>query len=103
WTSCYDTVKSVARLQESLEKKIFNSRCFFNDCNQIAMILELLRNTILLLERNNTTLAGCFIMLIRLAIKMNQIPHEIGTIGFKNHCIQAINEHWEKSFDDEPY
>ncbi|CAI2196328.1 19435_t:CDS:2, partial [Funneliformis geosporum] len=118
WTSCYDTVKSVARLQEPLEKikrenyeiitnqnlkKIFNSRCFFNDCNRIAMILEPLRNTILLLERNSTTLADCFIMLIRLAVKINQIPHEIGTIGFKNHCIQAINERWEKSFDDEPY
>jgi hypothetical protein len=67
------------------------------------MILEPLRNTILLLERNSTTLADCFIMLIRLAVKINQIPHEIGTIGFKNHCIQAINERWEKSFDDEPY
>ncbi|CAB5377111.1 unnamed protein product [Rhizophagus irregularis] len=57
-------------------KKILSSRGFFHDCNQIARILEPLRNTVLFLERNTTTLADCFIMLVQLAVKINKIPHE---------------------------
>jgi len=51
------------------------------------------------LERNTTTLADCFIMLIRLAVKISQ---QSGIIGFKNHCIQVMNTRWV-SFDIKPY
>lgn len=66
------------------------------------MILEPLRSTVLSLERSDTTLADCFIMLVRLAVKINKIPHEEGIGGFKNHCIKAINKRWE-SIDLNPY
>ncbi|PKK58427.1 hypothetical protein RhiirC2_796318 [Rhizophagus irregularis] len=92
WTSSYETINSVVQLQMPLEKikienptvitnasvkKILSSRGFFHDCNQIARILEPLRNTVLFLERNTTTLADCFIMLVQLAVKINKIPHEV--------------------------
>jgi len=41
-------------------------------------------------------------MLIQLAVKINKISQQSGIIGFKNHCIKAINARW-KSFDIEPY
>jgi len=53
--------------------------------------LEPLRNTVLSLEKDTTTLADCFIMLVQLAVKINKISHESATINFKNHCIGVMN------------
>ena len=70
----------------------------FHDYNQVAKILEPLRNTVLFLEKNTTTLADCFIMLVQLAVKINKISHESGIINFKYHCINVMNSRWN-SFD----
>ena len=83
-------------------KKILTSRGFFHDCNQVAKILEPLRNTVLFLEERNINLADCFVMLIQLAVKINKIPNESGVINFKYHCIDVMNSRWD-SFDLDPY
>lgn len=64
--------------------------------------MEQLRNTVLFLEKKDVTLADCFIMLVRLAAKINKMSCELGIIGFKNNCIKVMNTRWE-SFDINPY
>jgi hypothetical protein len=61
-----------------------------------------LKNAILSLESNHITLAECFIVLIQIAAKINNMSSETDMICFKNHCIQKINTRWE-SFDFDPY
>jgi hypothetical protein len=54
------------------------------------------------LEGASINLADCFIYLIKLVVNINKIPNERGLIGFKNHCIEKINDRWQ-SFDIQPY
>ena len=64
--------------------------------------MEPLRNTVLSLKKDTTTLADCFIMLVQLAVKINKISHESATINFKNHCIGVMNTRWN-SVELSPY
>ena len=83
-------------------KKILGLRGFFHDVSFLTSVLLPLKIAILYLESSNTNLADCFVQLTKLAVSINKIPNERGMIGFKNHCINIINNRWQ-SFEIEPY
>ena len=77
-------------------------RGFFYDVSFLTSILLSLKTAISNLEGSNVNLANCFIELIKLFVSINNIPNEQGMIGFKNHCINVINQRWE-SFNIQSY
>ncbi|GES87803.1 ribonuclease H-like domain-containing protein [Rhizophagus clarus] len=77
-------------------KAIIQNRQFWHDVEQLKMILGPAKNVVKALELNTTTLADCFIELLKMA-------QAISAISFKNHdfkqkCIAIFNKRW-KEFD----
>ena len=53
------------------------------------------------LKARATTLADCFLSLVRLAAVLNKLLRSFNS-SFRNHCVKVINEHFNE-FDDNKY
>jgi hypothetical protein len=65
------------------------------------MVLEPAKNAIKALESNATTLADCFVELIKMARAISAIP-SLQNQEFKKACIGIFNKRW-KEFDTDIY
>ncbi|PKC71131.1 hypothetical protein RhiirA1_390784 [Rhizophagus irregularis] len=73
----------------------------FDDICVILDILKLIKEAILMLERTYTTLADCYLYLLRIATFFKQMPMN-DYRSLKNSCIKAFNERY-KEFDEDIY
>ncbi|GES75999.1 ribonuclease H-like domain-containing protein [Rhizophagus clarus] len=116
WTTVYECVHSVWRLKDALQhvlenheheisnqaiKTILKKRGFFDDVRVISEILKPIKEAILMLERTYTTLADCYLYLLRIATFFKQMPVN-DYRSLKNSCIKAFNERY-KEFDEDIY
>ncbi|PKC53168.1 hypothetical protein RhiirA1_479859 [Rhizophagus irregularis] len=116
WTTVYKCVHSVWRLKDALQhvlknhehkilnqaiKTILKKRGYFDDVHVISDILKLIKEAILMLERTYTTLADCYLYLLRIATFFKQMPMN-DYRSLKNSCIKAFNERY-KEFDEDIY
>jgi len=72
-------------------KAILRRRGYFEDTQALAETLKPIRIAIQALESKNTTMADCYIHLIKIAIAIKSLPSE-DYRGFRNHCIKVFNE-----------
>jgi hypothetical protein len=77
-------------------KTIIQNRQFWCDVEQLKIILNPAKNAIKSLELNTTTLADCFIALLKMAQAISTIPFQ--NLNFKQKCTAIFNKRW-KEFD----
>ncbi|GBC01587.1 hypothetical protein RclHR1_04250003 [Rhizophagus clarus] len=77
-------------------KAIIQNRQFWHDVEQLKMILGPAKNAVKALELNTTTLADCFIELLKMAQAISAISFQ--NHDFKQKCIAIFNKRW-KEFD----
>ncbi|CAJ0758773.1 10234_t:CDS:2 [Entrophospora sp. SA101] len=109
WISIFESTNSIVRMRQALEevvikypdeiksrpvKKILKKQGFFEEVASLSQILLPIKNTIKILESDNSTLADVFIQMIRLAFKLKNI--NVGNmIELKRHSICAFNKRWD--------
>ncbi|GES85567.1 ribonuclease H-like domain-containing protein [Rhizophagus clarus] len=116
WMTVYECIHSVWRLKDALQhvlenhehkisnqaiKTILKKQGFFDDVRVISEILKPIKKAILMLERTYTTLADCYLYLLRIATFFKQMPMN-DYRSLKNSCIKAFNERY-KEFDEDIY
>lgn len=74
---------------------------FFEEVASLSQILLPIKNTIKILESDNSTLADVFIQMIRLACKLKNI-NIANMAELKRHSICAFNKRWNE-FQIGPY
>ncbi|CAB4383925.1 unnamed protein product [Rhizophagus irregularis] len=105
-------VKYIVRCANILTKYFKNStlksswlneaiKRFSDDVHIISYILKLIKEAILMLERTYTTLADCYLYLLRIATFFKQMPMNDYRL-LKNSCIKTFNERY-KEFDEDIY
>ncbi|CAG8813658.1 13889_t:CDS:1, partial [Cetraspora pellucida] len=72
---------------------LLNNNEFFSTCRQVRSIWTLIKEIIYVLEANNADLADCFNYLIKLAVRINQIPT---TNPFKVAAINIFNRRFKE-------
>ena len=75
-------------------------RGFFQDTNDLAMVIKPVKETIVSLKRQNANIADCFFGLARLGAAIKKIPEEDHKM-FRRHCIQVFNTRFEEFDFDE--
>jgi len=61
-----------------------------------------IRDAILSLESNKSTLADCYFSLARLGQSINKIPDENENVRFRQHAVKSFNERF-KMYDFDEY
>ncbi|GES95947.1 hypothetical protein GLOIN_2v1481073 [Rhizophagus clarus] len=97
----YEVAYSIIRIKHALEeivtnyfdkitnsniKKILKRHNFYDKVNTLAKLLQLIKNAILLFERNNTNLADVFIQMIRLVYIIKNFRSN-NLVALKQHAI----------------
>lgn len=72
-------------------KNILKKRGFFDDIRIVSEILKPIHDSILILERNNTTLADCYLQLLQIAYFFKNISTNDYKI-LKTSCIKVFNK-----------
>ncbi len=85
----------------SKTKNIIQKREFWQDVEQLKSILSPAKNAIKSLEFNTTTLADCFLELLKMARAILAIS-PLQNITFKQKCTAIFNKRW-KEFDINMY
>ncbi|CAG8797796.1 15437_t:CDS:2, partial [Dentiscutata erythropus] len=80
---------------------ILHSRGFFSDMQYLSEILLLIKDTILSVEANHSTLANYYINLMRIAAAIQNLPTDKYK-GFRNYCIRKFDQRFEE-FNDPAY
>lgn len=80
---------------------LLRTRSFFNDVDAVNTLLGPVKSAVKALEFKSTTLADCFIELIKLSQRINFLP-PISDQNFKSTCIELFNKRW-KQFDFDLY
>src|ERR1051325_1540678 len=80
---------------------LIRSRSFFTDVKAVNTLLEPVKSVVKSLEFKTTTLADCFIELIKLSQKIKSLP-PVSYYDFKYQCIGFFNKRW-KEFDIQLY
>ncbi|GES88195.1 ribonuclease H-like domain-containing protein [Rhizophagus clarus] len=112
WSTAWDVCESILRQENSIKfilseqpdifvnavktKAIIQNRQFWHDVEQLKMILGPAKNAVKVLELNTTTLADCFIELLKMAQAISAISFQ--NHDFKQKCIAIFNKRW-KEFD----
>ncbi|GES81622.1 ribonuclease H-like domain-containing protein [Rhizophagus clarus] len=112
WSTAWDVCESILRQENSIKfilseqpdifvnavktKAIIQNRQFWHDVKQLKMILGPAKNAVKALELNTTTLADCFIELLKMAQAISAISFQ--NHDFKQKCIAIFNKRW-KEFD----
>ncbi|EXX65195.1 ribonuclease H-like domain-containing protein [Rhizophagus irregularis DAOM 181602=DAOM 197198] len=118
WTTVYEMLDSICRLEiclkevigensniitsEAVKTIINQKRGFFNDVYDLANIMKPIRDAILSLESNKSTLADCYFSLACLGQSINKIPDENENVRFHQHAIKSFNERF-KMYDFDEY
>lgn len=74
-------------------KTILRKRGFFDDVRNLSELLKPIKNAILVLECNNTTLADCYLQLLKIATYFKSIP-ATDYQQLKNSCIKIFNQRY---------
>src|SRR5688572_15706762 len=74
---------------------------FWQQVEDLSMVLEPIKNAIKCLEFKSTTLADCFIQLIKLNMAIKDMSEEINQ-QFRNDAIEIFNKRW-RQFDFDLY
>ncbi|PKY63509.1 hypothetical protein RhiirA4_492702 [Rhizophagus irregularis] len=77
---------------EAVKTIINRKRGFFNDVYNLANIMKPIRDAILSLESNKSTLADCYFSLECLGQSINKIPYDNENVRFRQHAIKSFNE-----------
>jgi hypothetical protein len=77
-------------------KAIVQNRQFWFDVEQLKMVLNPAKNAVKSLESNQTTLADCFVELLKMAQEISAISFH--NLNFKQKCVAIFNKRW-KEFD----
>ena len=80
---------------------LIRSRSFFTDVEAVNTLLGPVKSVVKSLEFKTTTLANCFIELIKLSQKIKSLP-PVSDYDFKYQCIGFFNKRW-KEFDIQLY
>jgi hypothetical protein len=75
-------------------KAIIQNRQFWYDVEQLKMVLNPVKNAVKALESNTTTLADCFIELLKMAQAISTISFQ--NLNFKQKCIAIFNKRWQE-------
>jgi hypothetical protein len=75
-------------------KKILKKRGFFDDVRNLSELLKPIKNAILVLESNDTTLADCYLQLLKIATCLKSIP-ATDYQSLKNSCIKVFNKRYK--------
>ena len=63
----------------------------FDDVRNLSELLKSIKNIILVLESNNTTLANCYLQLLKIVTYFKSIP-ATDYQQLKNSCIKVFNQ-----------
>jgi len=77
-------------------KTIIQDRQFWYNVEQLKMVLNPAKNAVKALESSKTTLADCFVQLLKMAHAISEISFQ--NFDFKQKCIAIFNKRW-KEFD----
>ena len=80
---------------------LIRSRSFFTDVEAVNTLLKPVKSVIKSLEFKTTTLADCFVELIKLSQKIKSLP-PVSDYDFKYQCIELFNKRWQE-FDIQLY
>ncbi|GBC25662.2 ribonuclease H-like domain-containing protein [Rhizophagus irregularis DAOM 181602=DAOM 197198] len=72
-------------------KKIISNRHFYVDLEELVSIIEPIKKALKCLEFKSTTLADCFIEIIKLYAAIKDLP-ETRQISFRKECIEIFNK-----------
>ncbi|CAG8635797.1 13150_t:CDS:2, partial [Racocetra fulgida] len=115
WTTIYECTSSIVRLKACLEDvqenhseiikpailTILRSRGFFSDIQYLSEVLLPIKDAILSVEANRSTLADCYINLMKIATAIQNLPTDEYK-GFRNYCIRKFNSRFDE-FNDSAY
>ncbi|CAG8794996.1 17953_t:CDS:2 [Dentiscutata erythropus] len=73
----------------SIKNILYNCQ-FWQDVEQLEIILALAKRAIQTVEANSSNMALCFLELVKMAIAIKNIPDNID-LNFKNLCIKIYN------------
>ena len=65
------------------------TRQFFTTIEELETVLKPIKEAIKYLERKNTSLANCFLQLIKLAVSIRSLSG-----SFRQQCINIFNTRW---------
>src|SRR5947199_5129720 len=94
-------------LDETPEKLSVNilalvrNQSFFTDVEAVNTLLGPVKSVVKSLEFKITTLADCFVELIKLLQRINSLP-PVSNYDFKYQCVEIFNKHWQE-FDIKLY
>src|SRR2546429_3549559 len=71
-------------------KKIISNQHFYVNLEELVSIIELIKKALKCLEFKSTTLANCFIEIIKLYAAIKDLP-EIHQVSFHKECIEIFN------------
>ena len=80
---------------------LIRSWSFFTDVEAVNTLLGPVKSVVKSLEFKTTTLADCFIELIKLSLRINSLP-PVSNYDFKHQCVELFNKRWQE-FDIQLY
>ncbi|CAG8822111.1 35054_t:CDS:2, partial [Gigaspora margarita] len=96
-----DIQENYSEIISSAILTILRSRGFFTDMQYLSEVLFPIKNAILLVEANCSTLADCYINLMKIVAAIQSLPANEYK-GFHNYCIKKFNRRFE-DFNDPTY
>ena len=110
WTSVYETLSAIVRLQRALEeiainhseeindknlKKQLKNPNFYFDIKALVQVLQPIKNAIKIMEGDKITMADIFIQMIYLAYKIKHFNNN-NMLDFKKYINNMFNKRWEE-------
>ena len=80
-------------ISNSSVKSILRKRGFFDDVRNLSEILKLIKDAILALKGKNTTLADCYLQLLKIVTYFKTISL-VDYRQLKNSCIKVFNKRY---------
>lgn len=80
---------------------LIRSRSFFTDVEAVNTLLGPVKSVVKSLEFKTTTLADCFIELIKLSLRINSLL-PVSNYDFKHQYVELFNKRWQE-FDIQLY
>lgn len=74
-----------------------HKRGFFQDVQDLAEVIKPIKDSIILLENQDSNIADCFFSLAQLGAAIKKIPESVHKM-FYRHCIKSFNIRF-KEFD----
>jgi hypothetical protein len=78
-------------------KKIISNQHFYVDLEELVSIIEPIKKALKCLEFKSTTLADCFIEIIKLYAAIKDLP-ETRQVSFREECMEIFNRRWHNCF-----